>query len=245
MEMKYNTIPCAEEDEKYIEEKLEAINDSVVPPVAGAEDETIVFKITDDAGNIIAGCILEIDSWKYADLDILWVDESYRRQGLGSALIREAEKAARERGCGKMVLGTFDFQARPLYEKHGYTLCGVLRDWPKGHQNNVLMKRLDRHTEGYVPSNDRSARFGILPGNDEDEVAIAKGLSAYNTSRVPREHKYIPLNKKIVDGEGNLIAAVFAGVGSWNEGDIDIIWVDEPYRNRGLVLGCLPRPSEN
>ena len=26
------------------------------------------------------------------------------------------------------------------------------------------------------------------------------------------------------------IATVFAGVGSWNEGDIDMIWVDEPYR---------------
>ena len=237
--MEYKTIPCMEEDEIFIQEKLEAINDSIAPPKEGAEDEILVFKIADDAGYIIAGCVLVIGNRKYADLDTLWVDERYRRQGLGSALIREAEKAARQRGCRTMVLGTFDFQAKPLYEKHGYTLCGVMRDWPRGHENNILMKKLDRYTDEYVPSNDLSAQFRVLPGDDEDGKAIDKKLSEYNASQVPCEQKYIPFNKKIVDGEGRIIAAVFADVGSWNEGDIDMIWVDEPYRNRGIASALL------
>lgn len=237
--MEYRTIPCTEEDEIFVQEKLKAINDFIVPPKERSEDETLVFKIIDDEGSIIAGCVLKISSRQYADLDILWVDGRYRRRGLGSALICEAEKAARERECRTMVLGTFDFQAKPLYEKHGYTLCGVMRDWPKGHENNILMKKLDRHTDEYVPSHDLSAQFRILPGDDADGEAIDNKLGEYNASQVPCEQKYIPFNKKIVDGEGNIIAAVFADVGSWNEGDIDMIWVDESYRNRGIASALL------
>ena len=41
-----------------------------------------------------------------------------------------------------MTLGTFDFQARPLYEKHGYTVCGTFEDYPKGYRLYQLQKLL-------------------------------------------------------------------------------------------------------
>lgn len=238
--MKYNVIPCVEEDEELIEEKLDAIVYSIVPSEKGAEDEELIFKITDHEGNVIAGCLLEIDSWRVANLDILWVDEKHRKKGLGSALIRAAEKAARERACYAMVLGTFDFQAKPLYEKHGFTLCGTVKDFPKGHANFTLMKRLDQRIPEYVPSMDLSGEFEIVPGDEEDAETIVHGLDEYNTAQVPRAHKnYIPLNKKLLDGDGKLIAAIFAGVGRWNSFEIDMIWVDEPYRNQGIGSNLL------
>ena len=233
--MKYDIKPCTEEDADFIEEKLDAINHSIVPQEEGAEDEELVFKIADDKGSTIAGCILIIGSWKIAELDIIWVDEKYRRKGLGSALIREAEKAARENGCYVMILGTFDFQARPLYEKHGYSLCGTVRDFPRGHENYTLIKRLDQPGQVPSPSKDLPARFEISPGNEDDAEFIIKGLDEYNTSQAARKHKkYIPLEKKLLDADGNLIAAIFAGVGRWNSFEIDMIWVDEPYRNQGI-----------
>ncbi|MBR2810846.1 MAG: GNAT family N-acetyltransferase [Solobacterium sp.] len=112
----------------------------------------MLLKITDDAGNLIGGCIVEIDRWKTAALDTLRVDEKNRRQGLGSALIREAERAAGEKGCHVMLPGTFDFQARPLYEKHGYELCSTFSDFPRGHKLYDFLKRLDHPAKGYVPS---------------------------------------------------------------------------------------------
>ena len=233
--MEYDIKPCTEEDEDFIEEKLDAINHSIVPPEEDGENEDIVFKIADDEGNTIAGCILVIGSWKIAELDIIWVDEKYRRKGLGSALIREAEKAARENGCYVMILGTFDFQARPLYEKHGYSLCGTVRDFPRGHENYTLIKRLDQSDQEPSLSKDLPTRFEISPGNEDDAEFIIKGLDEYNTSQVARKHKkYIPLEKKLLDADGNLIAAIFAGVGRWNSFEIDMIWVDEPYRNQGI-----------
>ena len=142
--MKYETMPFVEGDADFLEAKIDAFTDSILPPEEGAEDAYALLKTTDEAGELIAGCIVEIDPWKIAELDILWVEEPYRRQGMGSALIHAAERAAKEKGCRLMLLGTFDFQARPLYEKHGYTLCGTIGDWPKGHEDYLMIKRLDR-----------------------------------------------------------------------------------------------------
>ena len=134
-----------------------------------------------------------------------------------------------------MILGTFDFQARPLYEKHGYSLCGTVRDFPRGHENYTLIKRLDKSDQEPSLSKDLPTRFEISPGNEDDAEFIIKGLDEYNTSQAARKHKkYIPLEKKLLDADGNLIAAIFAGVGRWNSFEIDMIWVDEPYRNKGI-----------
>ena len=142
--MEHKIIPCVEGDDEFIADKLNAITDSKIDFEDTIEDELVVFKVTDSDGNIIAGCNLIIYCWKVADLDILWVEEKYRKQGIGSALIREAERAARKRDCHFMTLGTFDFQARPLYEKHGFAVCGTIEDCPtKGHTHFDMIKRLD------------------------------------------------------------------------------------------------------
>ena len=237
--MEYKTIPCTEDDEELIDGKLTEINHAVVPPREGTEEEELVFKIENGEGTVIAGCNVGIDNWQFAILDILWVDEKYRGQGLGSALIREAEKAARERNCYAMLLGTYDFQALPLYKKHGYMLCATIKDWPKGHENYTLMKRLDQPLPAYIPTKDLSAQFEIRPGSDKDCEAIGRALGEYNSAQAHREHRYIPLNKKLLDADGNLIAAIFSGVGSWNNLEIDMLWVDEDFRDQGIGSALL------
>ena len=237
--MEYKTIPCTEDDEELIDGKLTEINHAVVPPREGTEEEELVFKIENGEGTVIAGCNVGIDNWQFAILDILWVDEKYRGQGLGSALIRKAEKAARERNCYAMLLGTYDFQALPLYKKHGYMLCATIKDWPKGHENYTLMKRLDQPLPAYIPTKDLSAQFEIRPGSEKDCEAIGRALGEYNSAQAHREHRYIPLNKKLLDADGNLIAAIFSGVGSWNNLEIDMLWVDEDFRDQGIGSALL------
>ena len=228
----YKMKVSAKKNSKYIEEQVEAYNFAQVPPEKGAEEEDLVFKITNDKGEIIAGCILEIYQWKVADLDILWVSEPFRRQGLGSALIKRAEEAAREKGCYAVILGTFDFQARPLYEKHGYTLTGINRDCPKGHENYSMMKRLDRPSKTYVPS--KTCAYEIQTGTEEDGEFIGDGLGAYNDAQTNLPDTYIKLNRKLVDENGKLVAAIMAGVDGWGIGCVFALWVEEAYRKQGL-----------
>ena len=230
--MPYTVKRSARKDSQYIDRRLEEYNDSVVPPEEGAEEEDLVFKITDGDGKILAGCIVEIDPWKIAELDILWVEEPYRRQGMGSALIHAAERAAKEKGCRLMLLGTFDFQARPLYEKHGYTLCGTIGDWPKGHENYPFRKRLDQPYEEYVPS--KVCAREILSGTEEDAEIISDRLGAYNDAQVNLTSTYEKRNRKLVDADGNLAAGIIAGIDRWKTGHIHALYVEEPYRRQGL-----------
>lgn len=241
--LKYEVKPLEDGDADLIERKADECRDAIVPPEDGAEEE-LILKICDDGGNIIAGCIVEVDGWKVADLDILWVDEHYRRQGMGSALIREAERVSREKGCYVMALGTFDFQARPLYEKHGFVLSGMIEDWPRGHRNFSMMKRLDSPAGEYAAS--KGCVYKIELGTEEDEEFIVKSLIAYNNSQVPYEHESISLGKKVIDDDGNLIAGYVAGVYGWNAVDF-VVWVDEPFRNQGIgsaLLGEIEREAK-
>ena len=233
-EWKYEPKPLEEGDGEFIETKIGEDENSVVPPEPGAEVEDLVLKAVDEDGSIIGGCLLCVSDWKIAYLETLWVDEKYRRQGLGSALIRKAESVFREKGCEIVTLGTFDFQARPLYEKHGYTLCGTVENYPRGHENYSFMKRLDRTCGEYVPSNNAAAeKYEIVPGTEEDGEFIVQGLVAHNDSCAPKKREEVPLNKKLTDDEGKLIAGCVAGVDDWGVAGIRL-WVDERWRGRGI-----------
>ncbi len=225
-------MPCTEEDIEYIEEQTDRDFDAVSPPSQSAEEEEFVYKVADEEGNLLGGCILAVDKQRTATVYDLWVEEAHRRQGMASVLIREAERKARELGCYLMMIGTFDFQARPLYEKHGYMLNDTISDWPKGHEHYLLTKRFDRLSVVYVPS--RHREFAVMPGGREDLEILRSKLREHDNACAPREHEYIPLSKKVTDEGGRTIAGFAGGIDGWNGTDIDALWVDEPYRRQGI-----------
>lgn len=71
----------------------------------------------------------------------LWIDEAYRRHGHGRRLMESAEEEGRRRGCTAVWLDTFEFQARPFYERLGYSSFGTL-DYPAGFKRFFLQKSL-------------------------------------------------------------------------------------------------------
>ena len=235
--MRYEIQPLTDEEAKTLGGKLAEYVRSVAPPRPDAKEETVVLKIEDDAGRIIGGCIVVLCTWNWDRMLIttLWVDERFRKQGLASMLLREAERIGRERGCTVSCLGTLDFMARGLYEKHGYTVFTTKADCPKGHTGWSLSKRIDLGTPDYVPTNNSGAeRYEIRRGAEEDAEAISAGIAGYSRSFVPDEHEEIPIQKKLVDGDGRLIAGIVAEVRCWDQFDVDVLWVEEPFRNQGL-----------
>lgn len=70
-----------------------------------------------------------------------WIDEAYRRQGRGRELMAATEAEGRKRGCRSVYLDTFEFQARPFYEKLGYEIVGTLQ-YPAGFKRFYLQKAL-------------------------------------------------------------------------------------------------------
>ena len=139
-EIRYD--PLAEGDDEFIEDRLVEYNLSRVPATQDELFESISRKITGPEGKTIAGCLAIMYCWNVAAIDILWVDESYRHQGLGSALLCEVERTAKEKGCHLVHLDTFDFQSKEFYEKNGYTVFGTLEECPSGHRRFFMKKEL-------------------------------------------------------------------------------------------------------
>jgi GNAT superfamily N-acetyltransferase len=100
------------------------------------------FFIRNEQQEIMAG----ITGWTWAqacEIRGLWVHPSLRGQGYGRDLLESAEQEARARGCQVIMLDSYSFQAPGFYQKYGYELVYQLKDFPPGHQNNLLVKRLD------------------------------------------------------------------------------------------------------
>ena len=223
----------ARKDSERIEKLVYEHYFKLVPKSDGFKDEEelICKKIADKDGNIIAGCVAYIYQWGCLYVDDLWVDEKYRRQELGSNLLQTVEEEARNRGCYISYLDTGDFQAKPFYLKHGYTIFGTIKNHPVGHECYVLFKRFDKE-QAKRPC--CIINYEISDGNEEDGEYIDDKLYEYNLPFLNPKHDYIKINRKLVDENGRVVAAIMAGLLGTDVGLIWKIWVDEEYRGQGL-----------
>ena len=226
----YKIEDLTKEDAAYIGEKI----NEIVPRETDADAEEFVLKVENENGETIGGCIAEAYEyhWSRMFLNVLWVDERYRRHGIGSMIIREVERLAREKRCRVVTLGTASFMARPFYEKHGYTVFTTLKK-PNGYISYSLVKYLDKDTPEYVPSDNSGERFKVSLGGEDDADVIEKGIDTYSEAYEPK-YKNAGFYKKLIDKDGGLIAGVIADVDKDSYGFVDALFVEEPLRRRGL-----------
>ena len=91
----------------------------------------------------IGGAIGFIDySWYF--LDLLWIEEEYRGQDVGTILIRKIENYSMENNLIGIRMETWDFQARGFYEKMGYEVYAKLEDCPPGTIDYYLKKTIKK-----------------------------------------------------------------------------------------------------
>jgi N-acetylglutamate synthase-like GNAT family acetyltransferase len=83
------------------------------------EDTQIHFVAMDTQGQVI-GCVLVAFYGKLAKIRQMAIDESYRSRGIGTELMKYAEKAARARNVQKVTLHA-RVSARGFFEGLGYT----------------------------------------------------------------------------------------------------------------------------
>ena len=128
----------SEQEIAYVREALAQFNGARV----GDDGHTPLNLVEYSADGRIIGGLLGGTYWGWMYIDILWVDEHHRLQGIGSKLLSEAETEAVRRGCHHVHLDTMSWQAPGFYKKHGYEVIGILPDIPSGNQKYLLMKAL-------------------------------------------------------------------------------------------------------
>ncbi len=109
--------------------------------IGSAQPALLVIPIHSAAGAVIGG-LWGVTLFRWMHLEMLFVPETMRRQGVGSALVAAAETEARRRDCVGIYTDTLSFQAAPFYKRIGFSAFGVLQHCPPGHQRLFLQKRL-------------------------------------------------------------------------------------------------------
>jgi GNAT superfamily N-acetyltransferase len=108
---------------------------------AGYRDWRPLAVLVADTNEVIAG-LLGRTSLGLLFIDIFFLPESLRGQGLGSDVMRQAEEEAKRRGCCGSVLYTISFQAPAFYERLGYRVFGKIECQPPGPSRIFMTKEL-------------------------------------------------------------------------------------------------------
>lgn len=117
---------------------LQEYNNKAARPSFSADFAILLRDATSDD---VVGGLSGQSFYGWTFVKFLVVPETYRGLGLGRQLMLEAETLARRHGSEGIWLDTFDFQARPFYEKLGFSVFGELEAGEQAHARYFLKKR--------------------------------------------------------------------------------------------------------
>lgn len=111
-----------------------------------AGEDTTVFVARDEAGVAIGCGALKDHGDGVGEVKRMFTRPTVRGQRIGSALLEAITALANEKGMNRLVLETgttpgFE-PAWRLYERSGFTRCGVLLDYPDSEYSAFYEKRL-------------------------------------------------------------------------------------------------------
>lgn len=104
-------------------------------------DKNISYVARNENGAIIGG-VYGAAYLSSVEIEVLWVHESFRGQGIALQLLSKTEEAAPNFGCRLSHLSTYSFQAPLFYQKCGYSICGTVDGFPDDIKLYLLKKQL-------------------------------------------------------------------------------------------------------
>ena len=95
------------------------------------DEQRIVLAATNNEEDLIGGVTATL--WGGClEIDHIWVSEELRGSGVGSELLKRLEKLVKEKGCRRVILDTFSFQAPEFYAKQGYKEYQTIEGYSDG-----------------------------------------------------------------------------------------------------------------
>lgn len=134
--------PATSSELAALEAAITDFNITCAPELPRAVVERLDFSYKNDQGELLGGIQAKRINWGILEVELLFVFEPYRHQGIAAKLLQHVEDIARRHQCYVAHLDTFDFQAQDFYLKQGYTVFGTLTNTPKGHARYYMKKEL-------------------------------------------------------------------------------------------------------
>ena len=121
---------------------LEGLGRNIISKIGDVElGKDVQIFIRNNENKVVGGATGSVfGGWLYVSL--MWVEESLRNQGYGTKLLKMMEDEAVKLGCKHAHVDTYSFEAKPFYEKNGYTLFASLENYTEGHSKHFLKKKL-------------------------------------------------------------------------------------------------------
>jgi GNAT superfamily N-acetyltransferase len=108
--------------------------------VGNASPRALAILLKDPTTGELIGGLWARSLWGSLYIDMMFVPEALRGNGIGTSLLQQAEQEAIKRGCRNVWTETYAFQARPFYEKLGFVVFGRLDGPPPIFPRFFLMK---------------------------------------------------------------------------------------------------------
>jgi len=105
----------------------------------GMKGHTVTVAVRDEASELLGGVVGRIAADSMY-VEVVWTSDSVRGTGLGRQMMVMLEDEARKRGATEIWLYTMSFQAKPFYEKLGYSQFAEL-PWDGGRHARHFMRK--------------------------------------------------------------------------------------------------------
>lgn len=101
------------------------------------------FLVARNLSDEIVGGLEGVTQHLWLRINLMAVAPASRSQGIGTELVRAAEKMALEKGCRHAYVDTMSYQAVGFYERLGFVETGRLENWDsQGHDKFFFVKEL-------------------------------------------------------------------------------------------------------
>ncbi|KAK7199812.1 Acetyltransferase (GNAT) domain/Acetyltransferase (GNAT) family [Novymonas esmeraldas] len=218
-------------------------------PPCNKRPVSIVAKTSDGRP---AGGIYGYTNWNELHLSLFAANPECRVRGMGKALLLHMEEVVcANLGCNRMGLETFSWQARPFYEKLGFTVFGTQSNQPRGHDKYFMEKVWPagegKHArgEGY-----RGAAVDLKMENWEKNAAFDQlniwldgDTQNRNIAGVP-PYDMVPFAMTVKDAASGEVVAYCVYETWWSELRVDKLVVVPDQQHRGIGTAVLQRLEE-
>lgn len=122
-----------------------ALRASLEGELPQSDNLTIAVSARTESGRLVAG-LYAGTSYDWLHIALLWVDDAFRRRGLGRTMLERAFGRAKATGCSACWLETSNPSAREFYQAEGFTEFACLsnegRRKPDTHRRWFLQRTL-------------------------------------------------------------------------------------------------------
>lgn len=126
----------------FLVEKIKSFNNRTSPEHQNLRDtkniEHFHVVVTTDKGQFVGG-ISASSYWQALEIDDLFIESDYRHRGIGTMLMEESIKFAKEHELKFIHFRAYTFQGPHFFERLGFKIVGEMKNFP-GEESYYWMR---------------------------------------------------------------------------------------------------------